>query len=111
MTDLRDDWWLEGHRKRIAMKRRAWRDATRWKCDLSDPEARMAYITNLPLAVSHENSTKICRWYRRMNKYYFLFDWIWSHIGVLDCSRAGKWIKDDHIKKMDSEYKKFKILR
>ena len=107
MTDLADDWWVEGHRKRIADKRRAWRDATCWKCDLSDPEARIAHITNLPPAVSYENSTKISRWYRRMIKYNFMFDWVWSHLGVLDCSGAGRMIKDDQHKKMDSEYYKF----
>mgnify|MGYP001221709838 FL=1 len=107
MANLPDDWWVEGHRKRIAEKRRAWRDATRWKRDLSDPETRIAHITSLPLAVSHENSTKISRWYRRMVKCNFMFEWVWSQMGVLECSGAAKMITDDYLKKMDSEYKKF----
>ena len=107
MTDLTDDWYVEGHRKRIAKRCRAWRDATQWKCNLSSSEARMEYITNISVYISHKNSTKISRWYRRMVKYNYMFDWVWSHLGVLDCSRAGRMIKDDYIKKMDSEYKKF----
>ena len=102
-----DNWWVPRHKERIAKRRRAWRDATQWKCNLSSSEAIMEHITNIPVYISHKNSTKISRWYRRMVKYNYMFDWVWSHLGVLDCSRAGRMIKDDYIKKMDSEYKKF----
>lgn len=101
-----DDWWVPRHKERIAKRRRAWRDATQWKCNLSSSEARMEHITNLSPAVLQENSTKISRWYRRMNKSYFMFDWVWSQ--NLECSGAAlKMITDDYNKKMDSEYKKF----
>ena len=102
-----DDWWVPRHKERIAKRRRAWRDATQWKCNLSSPEARMEHITNITVYISHNNSTKISRWYRRMVKYNFMFDWVWSHLGVLDCSGAAKMITDDYHKKMDSKYKKF----
>ena len=105
--ELPDDWWVASHKKRIARKRGEWRDATKWKSNLSSPEDRMQHITNIPVHISHKNSTKICRWYRRMNKCYFMFDWVWSHLGVLDCSGAGRMINDDYNKKMNSEYKKF----
>ena len=93
-----DDWWVDGHRKRIANKRRAWRDATQWKCNLSDSEARMEYITNIPVEISHINSLKISRWYHRMIKYHFIIDWLSSYIFLLEFSGAHRWIKNEQIK-------------
>ena len=42
-----------------------------------------------------------------MVKCNFMFDWVWSHLGVLVDSGAVKMINDDFLKKMDSDYKKF----
>ena len=61
--ELPDDWWVASHKKRIARKRGEWRDATQWKSNLSSPEARMEHITNIPVHISHKNSTKISRNY------------------------------------------------
>ena len=42
-----------------------------------------------------------------MIKSYFMFDWLWSHLEVLECSGAGGMIKNDHLEKMNGEYYKF----